>query len=65
LELNNAYTDNTEPTNFKENFTDTLDYIFHSKSLHLSSLMNHGFTGPLPNEHHPSDHAPLWAEFSI
>jgi len=57
-------------TNFTDNFKDTIDYIFYSKYLILekilklpdyNELIEEGF---LPSSEHPSDHLPLYAEFS-
>lgn len=57
-------------TNFTDNFKDTIDYIFYSKYLIVdkilklpdySELISEGF---LPSSKNPSDHLPLFAEFS-
>jgi len=58
-------------TNFTNNFKDTIDYIFYSKYLIVDKILklpdydelaSEGF---LPSSKHPSDHLPLYAEFSI
>ncbi|CAH8331323.1 unnamed protein product [Eruca vesicaria subsp. sativa] len=60
-------------TNCTPGFTNTLDYIFLSPSdlikpvsiLQLPQLESPDVVGFLPNNHHPSDHLPIGAEFEI
>ncbi|THU69518.1 hypothetical protein C4D60_Mb08t15240 [Musa balbisiana] len=59
-------------TNCTPDFTGTLDYIFLSGS-HLRAVSLLEVPGPesadviggLPNHHHPSDHLPIGADFSV
>ncbi|CAN7044896.1 unnamed protein product [Brassica oleracea var. botrytis] len=60
-------------TNCTPGFTNTLDYIFFSPSdfikpvsiLQLPEPESPDVVGFLPNNHHPSDHLPIGAEFEI
>ncbi|CDY27147.1 BnaA08g07850D [Brassica napus] len=60
-------------TNCTPGFTNTLDYIFFSPSdfikpvsiLQLPEPESPDVVGFLPNDHHPSDHLPIGAEFEI
>lgn len=60
-------------TNCTPGFTNTLDYIFFSPSdlikpvsiLQLPHPESPDVVGFLPNNHHPSDHLPIGAEFEI
>lgn len=59
-------------TNCTPDFTGTLDYIFLSgSSLRAVSLLevpgpeSADVIGGLPNHHHPSDHLPIGADFSV
>ncbi|KAG2315026.1 hypothetical protein Bca52824_018148 [Brassica carinata] len=60
-------------TNCTPGFTNTLDYIFFSPSdfikpvsiLQLPEPDSPDVVGFLPNDHHPSDHLPIGAEFEI
>ncbi|XP_018447459.2 carbon catabolite repressor protein 4 homolog 4-like [Raphanus sativus] len=60
-------------TNCTPGFTNTLDYIFLSPSdfikpvsiLQLPEPESPDVVGFLPNDHHPSDHLPIGAEFEI
>ncbi|XP_057965178.1 carbon catabolite repressor protein 4 homolog 4 isoform X2 [Malania oleifera] len=60
-------------TNCTPGFTGTIDYIFFSPSslikpvslLQLSESDAPDIVGGLPNYHHPSDHLPIGAEFTI
>lgn len=57
-------------TNFTDNFKDTIDYIFHSKFLTVDKILKLpdyeelAFEDFLPSSKFPSDHLPLYAEFS-
>lgn len=57
-------------TNFTDNFKDTIDYIFYSKYLVVDKILKLpdyeelALEGFLPSSRHPSDHLPLYAEFS-
>eukprot|EP01018_Ginkgo_biloba_P008048 Gb_28232 [translate_table: standard] len=60
-------------TNYTPGFTGTLDYILFSVSDHLEpisflklpSVDSPDIVGGLPNNHHPSDHLPIGADFEI
>ncbi|KAF8111812.1 hypothetical protein N665_0072s0024 [Sinapis alba] len=60
-------------THYTPGFTNTLDYIFFSPSdfikpvsiLQLPEPESPDVVGFLPNDHHPSDHLPIGAEFEI
>lgn len=60
-------------TNYTPGFTGTLDYILFSSPgsvqpitvLKLPTAESPGIQGGLPNEHHPSDHLPIGADFEI
>jgi CCR4-NOT transcription complex subunit 6 len=50
-------------TNFTATFRGTLDYVWYdARALRPTATLEVAGTGPLPSEHHPSDHVPLVAD---